>query len=116
MFYYSRKSPSPSSPSNLTLEQKQKMIKDSENLQRLQGQTQLVGNSYSGPTTGPANQHQAKDLTESLMATNLNRFVAPRLETLEALEQLEPIKSLHILQCPRVSYSTPTIKSITLFP
>jgi hypothetical protein len=62
----------------MTLEQKQKMIKDSENLQRLQSQTQLTGNSFSG-TSGFAsaatktNPNQVKDLTETLMAASLSR-------------------------------------------
>ena len=73
--YNFRLSPNATSPSNLTLEQKQKMIKDSENLQRLQNQGQLVGSSIS-PTLGSTSsnkQNSVKDLTDTLMSANLNR-------------------------------------------
>jgi hypothetical protein len=61
---------------NLTLEQKQKMVKDSENLQRMQNQgpphaTGSNSSHYMSPNTNKANQ--MKDLTETLMQANLNR-------------------------------------------
>jgi hypothetical protein len=78
------------------LEQKQKMIKDSENLQKLQTQGSIapLGNVATKPysstgnksanfsSTGGGQSNQVKDLTETLMAANLNRLIPYIVEIL----------------------------------
>ena len=81
-----RLSPNPTtSVNNLTLEQKQKMIKDSENLQRMQNQgPPLATGSNPSPymSTSTNKSNQMKDLTDSLMQANLNRYNQRRFKYL----------------------------------
>lgn len=64
-----RKSPAPTS--NFTLEQKQKWIKESENLKRLNNEGSIVPSTNVDKNN---KQNQAKDLTDTLLAANLNKM------------------------------------------
>ena len=63
---------------NLSLQQKQKMLADSENLKRMGNQPKLTPMSRSGTTTSLKKSStkctEVKDLTSSLMSANLNQM------------------------------------------
>ena len=63
---------------NLSLQQKQKMLADSENLKRMGNQPKLTPMSGSGTTMSLKNSStkstEVKDLTSSLMSANLNQM------------------------------------------
>ena len=63
---------------SLSLQQKQKMLADSENLKRMTNQPKLSPMSSGGSTTNAnlpsKGSMEAKDLTASLMTANLNQI------------------------------------------
>ena len=74
-------SPISGSSGNLSLSQKQKMLSDSENLQRMATQPKMTPLSSGGPRSSIKSQTalkggipEVKDLTSSLMSANLNQM------------------------------------------
>ena len=72
-------SPLAGSSANLSLNQKQKMLADSENLKRMANQPQLTPiagprTSMSPLTSSQKGSTDIKDLTSSLMSANLNQM------------------------------------------
>ena len=72
-------SPLAGSSANLSLNQKQKMLADSENLKRMANQPQLTPIAGPRASMSPLTSSQkgltdVKDLTSSLMSANLNQM------------------------------------------